>query len=465
MALDRKSTVLVIDDEEGIRALLQDFLVGEGFEVVAVADGEEGLECYGSGGFELVLLDLAMPKMDGMEVLRRLKAQDPQGTVVIMTAHGSFGSVVEAMKGGAEDYLGKPLDLDHLAVVLHKALKTRAQRAELTLLKEQMLQQASFEGLVGVSRPMQQVYALIQRVAGSDTTVLIQGETGTGKELVARAIHRRSTRHERAFMPISCGALAETILEGELFGHEKGAFTGAIRQKLGLLEQAEEGTLFLDEIEAMSPALQVKLLRALQEREVLRVGGAQPIPVDFRVLAATNADLRARMEEDAFRADLFYRLSVVVIDLPPLRRRAGDVPLLARHFAARHAEQSGRSTPGIAPETLMLLQAHGWPGNVRELENVIEQAVVLRRAETITPGDLPPPITALASAPVGVERGDMALRPARERFEQEYLEALLARVGGNVAAAAQRAGVSRQQLYKKMKRYGISPEAAPGGEG
>ena len=319
-----------------------------------------------------------------------------------------------------------------------------------------MLEGGSFQGLVGVSPAMQTLYDLVRRLAPSDTSVLVQGETGTGKELVARALHHLSPRREQAFMAINCGALPESILESELFGHEKGAFTGAVKQKYGLIEQAEGGTLFLDEIEEMSPALQVKLLRAIQEREVLRVGGSGPIPVDFRLIAAANVDLRERMEEGVFRADLFYRLSVAAIDLPPLRLRPGDIPLLAWHFATLCAEKNGRHLREIAPEAMMVLKSYGWPGNVRELEHVIEQGVVLGRGETLLVEDLPPHLIGPVSGATGPDFCELPFKEARARFERHYFEELLNRAGGQVAEAAQQAGIPRQYFYEKMKRWGIS---------
>jgi DNA-binding NtrC family response regulator len=453
-----KTRVLAIDDDGQTLEILQRALSDQGYVVVAADSGESGLALYAEKRFDLVLLDIRMPEMDGFEVLSRIREHDAEATVIIMTGYGSIDSVVRAMKGGATDYLSKPLDLDHLEIVLQKALRSRRQSEELRLLKEQLVHQGSFEGLVGVSPPMQQVYELIRRLADSDTTVLIQGETGTGKELVARAMHNLNVRREKGFMAINCGALPESILESELFGHEKGAFTGAVKQKYGLIEQAEGGTLFLDEIEEMSSALQVKLLRAIQEREVLRVGGDRPIKVDFRLVAATNVDLRERMEEEAFRADLFYRLSVVTVDLPPLWERPGDIPLLAEHFARRLAERSDREVRGIAPEAMQVLQGYRWPGNVRELENAVEQAMVLSRGIRIEVGDLPKHLEAPVPGVEGDEFQRLPFRQAREAFERRYFEAALARANGVVAEAARTVGMPRQYFYEKMKRYGISRE-------
>jgi DNA-binding NtrC family response regulator len=449
-----KPRVLVIDDERRMLDILRQALSGLGFEVATAEDGQKGIALYSESAFDLVLLDLWMSELDGMEVMRRIRAQRADAMVVVMTGYASIESAVQAMKAGAADYLTKPLDFDHLEIVLRRALEGRRQTEKLRLLEDQVAHQGSFEGLVGVSPEMQQVYDLIRRLADSDATALVQGETGTGKELVARAIHNRSRRRAGRFMPINCGALPENILESELFGHEKGAFTGAIRQKHGLIEQADGGTLFLDEMETMGPALQVKLLRAIQEREVLRVGGDRAIPVDFRLIAATNADLRERMAQGTFRTDLFYRLSVVVVDLPPLRTRRGDVPLLANHFAVVCAAKMGRPAPEISSEAMMVLKAYAWPGNVRELENAIEQAVLLSRGETITIQDLPQHV--VASVSEGGDLYDIPLREARERFERQYLEVVLSRAGGRVTEAARRAGIHRRHFYEKMKQCGIS---------
>jgi two-component system response regulator HydG/two-component system response regulator AtoC len=451
-----KTRVLAIDDDEGTLRLLERALTALGWEVATAMSGEAGLKRYAEEHFDLVLLDLVMPGLDGFAVLERLKKQDSQATVVIMTGHASIESVVRAMKGGAQDYVDKPLDLDYLKIALDKALASRRQSQELNLLREQLEHQGSFEGMVGVSPAMQQVYERVRRLAPGDTTVLIQGETGTGKELVAKAIHHLSHRREKSFMPINCGALPENILESELFGHEKGAFTGAVKQKYGLIEQAEGGTLFLDEVEAMSPAMQVKLLRALQERQVLRVGGDRPIAVDFRLVAATGADLRGLMEREEFRPDLYYRLRVALVELPPLRQRGEDVILLAQHFARLYGQQSGRGAAHFTSEALMLLRSHPWPGNVRELENVVEQAVVLSSDGQLCPGDLPEYLRTAAPSNERPEFFDLPLRQARQHFERRYLEWVLERASGQVAEAARLAGLTRQHFYEKMKRCGLS---------
>ncbi|MBT5829835.1 MAG: sigma-54-dependent Fis family transcriptional regulator [Candidatus Latescibacteria bacterium] len=449
--------VLVIDDEPEMLYFLERALPRLGFEVVTVADGKTGIAGYLEGAFDLVLTDIRLPGIDGIEVVRQITALHQDAMVVVMTAYGSIESVVEAMQAGAVDYLTKPLELNHIEIVLNKALKSRAQTARLDLLEDQVVRQGSFEGLVGVSSAMQGVYERIRLLAASDVTVLVQGETGTGKELVAQAIHNLSPRRNEGFVPINCGALAEAILESELFGHEKGAFTDAVRQKYGLIEQAAGGTLFLDEVEAMSPALQVKLLRAVQEREVLRVGGNRPISVDFRLVATSNSDLREMMNANTFRDDLYYRLSTTVVDLPPLRARGGDIPLLVKHFMAIYAQKNGRQIPDMTPEAMQVLVSYAWPGNVRELQSAMEQVVLLGPEESIAVVDLPQHILEdMNPKESSSNYSNLSLREARGRFERQYLVDILDRVGGNVTQAASIAGIHRRHFYDKMKQYDIS---------
>ena len=448
--------VLIVDDERKVLGFLDRALTCLDLGVTAVETGREAVSSYAQCPTDLVLVDLHLEDMDGIEVVRQIREHDGDAAVIMMTGYGSVGTAVDAMKAGAADYLTKPLDMDHLEIVLNRVLQGRRQARELELFRSQLERQASFEGLLGVSAPMRRVYELIRRVAGSDVSIVIQGETGTGKELVAKAIHSLSERREAAYTPISCGALPESLLESELFGHERGAFTNAFKQKLGLIEQANQGTLFLDEIDEMSPGIQVKLLRAIQEREVLRVGGDRPIPVDFRLLAATNVDLRQRMEQGGFRADLFYRMSGMVLELPPLRVRKNDIPLLAGHFAARCAERSGSRTKEISPDVMMALASYHWPGNVRELENVIEQATLMCQGDTVELGDLPDIVVETSTAGGGPDLHGLPLRDARGRFERQYLVDVLRRAEGQVTEAARMAGINRQHFYQKMKTYGIT---------
>jgi DNA-binding NtrC family response regulator len=455
-ASSEKPSVLVIDDDQMLRDFLRYALLEAGVEVAEAQDGQEGMARYAERRFDVVFVDLHMPGMDGIEVLKRLRTQDPNASVIVLTGQGSIESAVQAMKAGAVDYLTKPLHPDHLEVVLNKTLEGRRQARQLRLLEEQLIRHGSFEGLVGVSAEMQRVYEYVRKIAPSGVTVLIQGETGTGKERVAQAIHNLSDRREKRFVPVNCGALTETLLESELFGHEKGAFTGAVRRKVGLIEQADGGTLFLDEIEAMSPALQVRLLRAIQEREVHPVGGEQPVRVDFRLVAASNENLQGLMEKGAFRTDLFYRLNVANLELPPLRARREDIPLLANHFLSVYARKEKRYVEEIAPDAMMALKAHAWPGNVRELENVIQHAVLLCEGGKIVLKELPRGMVPSGSEPGVGGPQKYTLFQAQELFERRYIEDVLAQANGQVTEAARIAGVYRSHFYKKMKHHGIS---------
>lgn len=446
--------LLVIDDEAPVRRFFERTLTHFHYRVDVAESGREGLALYKQGAYDVVLTDLNMPGIDGLEVLAQLKQIDETAAVVVITGYGSIHSAVEAMKAGAIDYLTKPVDVEALLITINRIIENRQNLERLRHLEEQVVKQNSFEGLVGVSLEMQGIYSLIRRVAKSETTVLIQGETGTGKELVAKAVHNLSGVD--GFLPINCGALPDDILESELFGHEKGAFTGAIRRKYGLIEQAAGGTLFLDEIEEMSSALQVKLLRAIQEREVLPVGGDHPIPVQFRLIAASSTNLRELLDAGSFRADLFYRLSVMVIDLPPLRRRSGDVPLLAKYFLRQVADRMGISSPEFSPEAMMLLTTHNWPGNVRELENAIEQALILSEGKSVGMEHLPEDLIASNGEADDWIFSNLEFREARKQFEKKYLESILERADGVVAEAARFAGMNRQHLYAKMKALGIS---------
>lgn len=456
--MDDRVCILVIDDDEPLLMFMEQALTEFGAHVVTALRGSEGIRLYQEEAIDLVFIDYMMPEMNGEEVLKQLKALDPNAVVVMMTGNASIESAVEAMKLGAVDYLTKPLDLYHLEIVFKKTLQHKLQSERLRLLEDQVLHLAAFEGLVGVSVEMQRIYKLIDRIADSEATVLIQGETGTGKELVAKAIHRRSGRADKRFLPINCGALTESILESELFGHEKGAFTGADRNKKGLIEQVDGGTLFLDEIEEMSPALQVKLLRVIQEREIMRVGSGQPIPVDFRLVAASNEQLRVLMDQGDFRSDLFYRLSVANLELPPLRARREDIPLLAKHFLAIYGRTGKQHLAEISQEAFMVLQAYGWPGNVRELENVIQQAALLADGDKILMNDLPTHLrtSSYSEGNAATKWYELPLKEATEQFEKGYLEEMLRRANGRVSEAAKLAQVNRRSFYAKMSRYDLS---------
>jgi two-component system response regulator PilR (NtrC family) len=380
--------ILVVDDEQSLRDVLSIMLKRAGYAVTSAMDGEEAIELLNKEIFDLVITDLRMPKIDGMEVLKAVKSASPETVVLIITAFASADSAVEAMKQGAYDYLTKPFQVDEVQLIIRNALEKRRLTTENMLLKREMASQSSFAQLVGQSEAMQKVFDVVRKVADSKSNVLICGESGTGKELVARAIHYNSARSVMPFVAVNCSAVPETLLESELFGHMKGSFTGAISNKAGLFEVADGGTIFLDEIGDTTPTIQVKLLRVIQEREFRRVGGNHDVKVDVRVVAATNKDLEKAVADGSFREDLYYRLDVIPIRLPPLRMRTGDIPLLVTHFLERFAKESGKPKPVISQEAMHVLLSHEWRGNVRELENLIERVVAFATTELVTDAEV-----------------------------------------------------------------------------
>jgi len=380
--------ILVVDDEQSLRDVLSIMLKRAGYAVTSAVDGEEAIELLNKEIFDLVITDLRMPKIDGMEVLKAVKSASPETVVLIITAFASADSAVEAMKQGAYDYLTKPFQVDEVQLIIRNALEKRRLTTENMLLKREMASQSSFAQLVGQSEAMQKVFDVVRKVADSKSNVLICGESGTGKELVARAIHYNSARSVMPFVAVNCSAVPETLLESELFGHMKGSFTGAIANKAGLFEVADGGTIFLDEIGDTTPTIQVKLLRVIQEREFRRVGGNQDVKVDVRIVAATNKDLEKAVADGSFREDLYYRLDVIPIRLPPLRMRTGDIPLLVNHFLERFSKESGKPKPVISQEAMHVLLSHEWRGNVRELENLIERVVAFATAEFVTDAEV-----------------------------------------------------------------------------
>jgi two-component system response regulator PilR (NtrC family) len=380
--------ILVVDDEQSLRDVLSIMLKRAGYAVTSARDGEEAIELLNREIFDLVITDLRMPKIDGMEVLKAVKSASPETVVLIITAFATADSAVEAMKQGAYDYLTKPFQVDEVQLIIRNALEKRRLTTENMLLKREMASQSSFAQLVGQSEAMQKVFDIVRKVADSKSNVLICGESGTGKELVARAIHYNSARSALPFVAVNCSAVPETLLESELFGHMKGSFTGAISNKAGLFEIANGGTIFLDEIGDTTPTIQVKLLRVIQEREFRRVGGNQDIKVDVRVVAATNKDLEKAVAEGSFREDLYYRLDVIPIRLPPLRMRTGDIPLLVNHFLERFSKEGGKPKPVINPEAMHVLFEHEWRGNVRELENLIERVVAFSTEGQVTDAEV-----------------------------------------------------------------------------
>ncbi|MEK7879319.1 MAG: sigma-54 dependent transcriptional regulator [candidate division NC10 bacterium] len=469
--------ILIADDEDGLRWVLEKGLRQAGYDVSAVKDGATALSQAEAEPFDLIFLDVRMPGMDGLTLLSRLRLARPDALVVIMTAHGTMETAISAMQRGAYDYLAKPFDIDELLLVAERALTARRLAQEVTQLKKGLQDVWEFGALVGRHPKMQEVYKTIGRIAASDVTVLLRGESGTGKELVARAIHHYSRRAGRPFVAVSSAAIPAQLLESELFGHEKGAFTDAKERKLGRLELAHGGTLFLDEVGDMPPDLQAKLLRALQERSFERVGGHEPIRVDVRVLAATNRDLEAMMREARFREDLFYRLNVVTLLLPPLRERRDDVPLLVEHFLAKHQADLGERA--VAPEALDRLTGYDWPGNVRELENVVQRAMVMATGGVILPEHLPiGPVSAAATVTADATLEEVirkklfeCVRGLRDRpgtnlyalmiglVEKPLLRAVLRETGGNQVRAAALLGINRNTLRKKLREHRIDPDS------
>jgi len=472
--------VLIADDEDGLRWVLEKGLRQAGYEVTAVRDGDEALRAFSDAPFDLVFLDIRMPGTDGLTVLAKLRALAGDAHVIVMTAHGTMETAIQAMQRGAYDYLAKPFDLDEVLLLAERALAAGRLTQEVARLKTGLQEVWEFGALIGRHPRMQEVYKTIGRIAASDVTVLLRGESGTGKELVARAIHHYSRRAGRPFVAVSSAAIPGTLLESELFGHERGAFTDAKERKLGKLELAHGGTLFLDEIGDMPPELQTKLLRALQERTIERVGGQESLRIDVRVLAATNRDLETMMREGRFREDLFYRLNVVTVTLPPLRERRRDVPLLVEHLLAKYATELGER--GVAPEALDRLVGHDWPGNVRELENVVQRAMVMATSGVILPEHLPiGPVSAAASVAIDatleeiIERKLLeCVRGLREHasanlydlmvglVEKPLLRAVLRETSGNQVRAAQILGINRNTLRKKLTEHGIDPDTVEG---
>ncbi len=455
------STILVVDDERAIGIAIRRLLTAQGHEVDTALSVEEARGAIERRPYHLVVTDLSLRGGSGLDVLRAVKARTPETAVVVITAYGSERIAVEAMKLGAADYVPKPFDNDELELVVARALDGVTLRRDLRLLQEQVSEACAFENIVGKSAAMQRVFDVVRKVADTDLTVLIRGASGTGKELVANAVHWRSPRRTKPFVKVNCAAFARDLVESELFGHERGAFTGATSVREGKFEVADGGTLLLDEIGDMPLETQAKILRVLQEREFERVGGNRTVKVDVRVLAATNQDLDARVRDGRFREDLYYRLNVVTVALPGLAERPEDLPLLIERFLGAAAARLRRPPRALAPAAYRALLGHPWPGNVRELEHAIEQAVALASGDEITCDDLP---AALRPAAVAVEReGPTTFRDAKQRvvedFERGFIGDALARHQGNISKAAEEMGMYRQQLQQKLTEYGIDADA------
>ena len=473
MLLRSRATILIVEDNADMRELLSDTLTEEGFCVEVVEGGRAGIARLERGRVDLIVTDVRMPDLDGLDMLREIGGGsdgsdgDDRPHVIVVTAFGSIETAIKAVRLGAHDYITKPFGMDTLVVALDKALEERGLRKELGRLQKEVERPYRFDNLIGRSPQMQEVFSMIRRLAGSTVNVLITGESGTGKELVARAIHYNSPRAKRPFVAVNCAAIPDSLLESELFGHKRGAFTDAKADRQGLFVEADGGTLFLDEIGDLSPTLQAKLLRVLAEREIRPLGAARPEKIDVRVLSATHRDLDTGMRDGSFREDLYYRLNVVQVQLAPLRARSEDIVALSEHFLGRACERSGKRVLGMAPAALKLVLSHGWPGNVRELENMIERAVALCETPLITVSDLPP---SLRERKLPDLIGSAALRNLTlAELEREYIQRVLRDESGNKTRAAQRLGLDRKTLYRKLEEISRgdaaqNPGAIPVGE-
>jgi len=462
--LSRRGTVLVVDDEEGVRASIR-VILEETCEVLEAETGAEALELLRTREVDLVMLDQRMPGEPGIDVLSRVKAADPSTVVVLATAVHDVRIAVEALKRGAYDYITKPFDVDAILMLAERALEKRALERQVLCLRSAlapsgMATPEGFEGLIGRHPDMVRIYQLITQIASTPTTVLITGESGTGKELVARAVHQRSDRSAQPFVAINVAAIPEALIESELFGHEKGAFTGAHARRLGRFELAHGGTIFLDEIGSLRLDLQTKLLRALQEREIERLGGSRTLPVDVRVLAATNVNLRQAVRDRAFREDLYYRLNVVPIHVPPLRERREDVPRLVEHFVRKFARESRRDVRGVSVGALHALTRYDWPGNVRELENVIHRAVVLATGPVVHLQDVPLDVAMPETVSLRA-RDSLPLREALDEFERQYVLRTLEGMQWNVSRTARQLGVHRNTVLAKLATWGVQRPGTP----
>ncbi len=447
-----KPIVLIVDDEKSardglVRALRRDY------RVFAAENGTSALEVLGSQNVDVMLSDVRMPGMDGITLMQRALANNPELTVIILTAYGDVELAVEAMKQGATDFMTKPINLDKLELVLARILKAKKIELENEQLKIQLDNKYGLENIIGRSPAMQEVFDTIRQVASSRATVLIQGESGTGKELVAKAIHQLSPRNKGPFVAVHCAALSQNLLESELFGHEKGAFTGAMERRIGRFEKADGGSLFLDEISEIDASVQVKILRALEERAIERVGGDTPVDVDTRLIAATNRDLKNMVDKGDFREDLFYRLYVVVITLPPLRERQDDILLLLNHYLSVFNEENGKQIEGFSSAAYEMLSAYDWPGNIRELRNLVERMVVLARGKILDIADIPAQVREKASGG-GEVKIDAELTV--DEMEKRMIIQALDKTGGNRTKAAEKLGISRRTLHRKLNEYGIS---------
>jgi DNA-binding NtrC family response regulator len=445
--------ILIVDDEEGMRRLLSRVLTREGYETSTVANGVEALRLVASERFDLVVTDIKMPEMDGLQLLQELKAFEPLLPIIVITAYGTIENAVQALRSGAYDYIAKPFEVDEIKLTVAKVFERERLLAENRYLHEELEGRYDFSGIIGGSPAMQQVYEMASSVAASNANVLISGESGTGKELLARSIHYSSPRKEKPFVVLNCAALSEGVLESELFGHEKGAFSGALDTRKGRFERADQGTLFIDEVAEMSMAAQVKLLRVIQEHEFERVGGNKTISVDVRIVAATNKVLEEQVKEGKFREDLYYRLNVVNITVPPLRSRREDIESLSRHFLEKYSTETGKKISDLAPRALSCLLAHDWPGNVRELQNAIERAVVLAKGPVLTPRDFPQGLQGDDQICLQIPEKGGSLTEILEDLERQLILQTLQREDNSQTRAAETLGIKRTTLRYKMEKY------------
>jgi DNA-binding NtrC family response regulator len=449
--------ILVIDDEKSILDLLSVVFQKEGYLVETSLSATRAVDLIGRKDFDLIISDIKMPKMNGMELLKYVREHRPDIPVIMITAFGTIKQAVEALKAGAMDYVVKPFDVEELKIIVAQGLEKKRLKEENIFLKKELKKKYDFENMVGKSKTMKEIYNLIEKVAVTDSTVLISGESGTGKEMAARAVHFLSSRRERSFVSLNCGALPENLLESELFGHVKGSFTGAVATKKGMFEIAEKGTLFLDEVSEMSPWTQVKLLRALQDKKVRRVGGTEEIPVDVRIIAATNQNLQQRIDEGKFREDLFYRLHVISFEMPPLRKRKEDIPLLVTHFLDKYCKGMGRAVKRIAPEVFDVFESYPWPGNVRELENTIERVVAIEERETITKESLPKEML----LPNKRQDVSLSLQPGfdlnakMDEISYHYVHQALIESRGNLKEASHLLGINYRSLRYLIEKHGL----------
>jgi two-component system, NtrC family, response regulator HydG len=451
--------ILIVDDEPLVRSSLGELLTISGYSVSTAASGKEALGMLKNYSADIVITDMKMPEMNGIQLLKKIRSSHPGTAVIVISGYGSIENAVEAMKEGAYDYVTKPIVDNEIKIVIERLLKQNQLQEENIKLKEQLstAQRARFHNIVGKSQSMQKIYALIEAIATTRATVLIHGESGTGKRLIAHAIHKyNEAERAKPFVEVSCGALTETLLESELFGHVKGAFTGAIKDKMGRFELADKGSIFLDEIDAFSSALQVKLLRVLQEGELERVGDNHTLKVDVRIIAATNQDLQELITLKRFRKDLYYRLNIIAIELPPLRERKEDIPLLVEDFVKKHSRHTSKKIDGVSDEAMEILMGYNWPGNIRELENVIERAIILSKARVIGVDDLPESLrNQRKDTGQGREGDSCKLKDALKSPERDLIVKALDAVDWNRNEAASALGINRTTLYKKMRQYGL----------